>query len=317
MRAFSPKVLSHWGNTLIEPIATTRIERFIADGKVELVEQVGHITTRVVIAVLGLPWDDENWIDRFLRIHRDGFLGLLAYQGSTAPPREQIDAALASVAEVKELLLPHVTARRSGDGSDFISQVWRGGAELFGTEDFSAEDVMSHAMAAFSGGSASTATQACNALYLVMSQPGLQEKVLHAEDGFARLREESLRLFSTTEWRPRRALRDLEIGGVHIKAGERVVALNAAGSTDGRHANRPYEVDLTRRSPRDHFGFSMGPRICAGQALARFQLERILQVMLTRLEDLRIDPDAPQPVWAGGPNRAWTPLHALFDVSTT
>jgi cytochrome P450 len=314
MRVFSPRVLAHWGDTLIEPIAHAQLDRIAPLGRVEFCsEYTDAITTRVMIAVLGLPWDDEEWIARFTEIHRGGFLGLLGYQGRGPAPRSQIDAALECVREIRAMLTPHVEARRSGEGTDFISRVWREAPELFGTDDYGPDDVMAHALAAFNGGSASTATQLAHALYLVLSQPGLQDEVLAAgEEGCARLGEESLRLYSTTEWRPRRAKEDTELAGVRIRRGERVIALGASGNTDERHHSCPYQVDLHRRAPRDHYGFGWGPRICPGQALARFQIERILGVTLERLRDLRLDPEAPQPQWLGSANRMWTPLHARF-----
>jgi cytochrome P450 len=312
-QTFSPRVLAHWGETLIEPIANAKLDELVARGRIELgTEYADFVATRVMIAVLGLPWDDDEWIERFFDLHHD-FRALNAFQQEKSAPRAKVEAGLAAVRAIQAMFEPSVLARRSGEGTDFISQLWRDGAELFGTGDFGTKDVMAHVITAFNAGTDAVAGQAANALYLVLSQPGLQDAVLAAGDeGCRRVGEESLRLYSVASWRQRRARQDTELGGVAVKKGDLVIGLNGAGSTDPAHYACPYDVDLNRPSPRDHFGFGWGSRLCAGQALARFALERILTVALQRLPDLHLDPDADPPQLRGNVVRAWTPLHAVF-----
>jgi cytochrome P450 len=314
-RIFSPRVLEHWGETLIEPIANAQIDEFVENGRVEfLSEYYDQVTIRVMIAILGLPWRDEEWLERFISLHRTGLTPL--FESQTHPTAENIESALNAVDEMRAMVMPFVQERKDGEGSDFISMIWRAGSELFGTDDFTEDDVLSHAFVAFIAGSGSVGSVVGNTLYVVMTHDGLQEQVLAGgEKALRTLVEETLRLYSQVEWRFRHAKVDTVLGGVPIKKGDMVIALNASGNRDPEHYSCPHQVDLERRAPRDHFGFLKGARTCPGQSLARFELDRIVKTTLERLPELRLDPDAEPARWKGGTLRGWVPLHALFDPS--
>jgi cytochrome P450 len=318
MRAFSPTVLAEWGDRLIEPIANAEIDRFVASGLVELRSQYCERTTpRVMAAVLGLPWDDDSWFDRFLSLRKQQFQVFQYQNPEHPPPRELIERGLAAMHELYDMVAPSILTKQSGEGDDFTSMVWRDAGVLFG-EDYTTTDVVATTLNAFTAGTSTTADTAGNALYLVMTNSGLQERVLaQGNSAFKNLGEEAMRLYSPVEYRPRRAKHDTELGGVQIRKGEVIIALSAAGNRDPGHYPDPHGVELNRRSPRDHFAFSMGPRTCAGQSFARFALERIIAVALERLPGLRLDPDAEPPRYLGNAARSWRPLHARFDVGTS
>src|SRR5919204_759856 len=77
---FSPRVLKEWGDTLIEPIANRMLDTFIDRGHAELCEEYGErISPRVMTAMMGLPWDDEELQQRVIEIskRRLDFAGLI------------------------------------------------------------------------------------------------------------------------------------------------------------------------------------------------------------------------------------------------
>jgi cytochrome P450 len=151
----------------------------------------------------------------------------------------------------------------------------------------------------------------------LLENPTLRRELGEASgDSVRRFVEEVLRLHSPVEYILRRARREVRVGGVTIREGQYAIALTGAVNRDADRYTCPGEVNLDRRSPRDHFGFYKGPRTCPGQSLARFELERILQVALERLpDDLRRDPERPPPRYTGGMARRWSPLHVLFAPS--
>jgi cytochrome P450 len=209
-------------------------------------------------------------------------------------------------------MLPFVLERQSGKGDDYISMIWRDGEQIWG-EQFDVDDVLTAATFVFAAGSETTAAGVANGLYLLLSQPELQERVRGGgERAVKHLVEETLRLVGPVEYRPRRAKRDVTVGHVQIRKGEQVFALTACANRDPAHYERPNEVDIDRRSPRDHFAFFVGPRTCPGQNFARLQMEVVLSAALERLRNLRLDPSGPPPQFAGMLLRRWEPLHALF-----
>jgi cytochrome P450 len=273
------------------------------------------VTNRVVAAMLGIDSRDEEWFVN-LETLRNTILSVMAHPPGEHPPQEQIDAAVAAAkaynATVQEVVLE--CRERGTDGDDFISLLWREAEVVFG-EGYTPVDIAAGAIQFMDGANSTGAVTACNGLYLAASRPGLQQRVLEGEpQARANFAEETLRLHAAGELRPRRAQRDIEVGGAQIRKGEMVtLLLNAANRDESRYPH-PTEVDLDRSSPRDHFGLLKGRRTCAGQSLARYQLERVLAVALERLPNLRLDPDAEQPAYTGLVMRTWRPLNVLFDA---
>jgi cytochrome P450 len=105
--------------------------------------------------------------------------------------------------------------------------------------------------------------------------------------------------------RARRVTTDLELGGVAIAAGERVIAVNASANRDPARWDHPDTIDPGRARARGHLAFSVGPRHCAGAHLARMEATEVIGGLFRAFPDLARVPDAAQPVpmgspWSGG-----------------
>ncbi|MEW2283116.1 cytochrome P450 [Streptomyces sp. NPDC047841] len=92
----------------------------------------------------------------------------------------------------------------------------------------------------------------------------------------------------------RTAVRDTELAGRAIRAGDKVVVFHASANRDERVFTAPDRLDLTR-SPNPHVSFGDGPHVCLGAHFARLQLR------LLHEEVLRVLPRPPRP--AGPPGR--------------
>ena len=101
--------------------------------------------------------------------------------------------------------------------------------------------------------------------------------------------EEMLRFHSVQDWVPfnRTAADDLDIAGVHIGAGDRVVVLAASANRDERVFENPDEFDM-RRSANQHLAFGYGVHQCIGHNLARAELEIAYRALLTRIPTLSL-----------------------------
>ena len=102
--------------------------------------------------------------------------------------------------------------------------------------------------------------------------------------------EETLRWETSVTMVSRVATRDTEIGGCPIRKGEAVGVATGAANRDGGRFERPEEFDIDR-PPALHLAFGTGPHQCLGMHLARLELATALDVILTRLPNLRFDPD--------------------------
>ena len=90
--------------------------------------------------------------------------------------------------------------------------------------------------------------------------------------------------------------------------------LDAGANRDPARFGCPAQIDLERDSWRDHLAFSVGPRTCAGAALARAEVQEAVAKSLEWLPNLRLDPDAEPPRFKGFTLRSFRPLHARFDT---
>ena len=135
-----------------------------------------------------------------------------------------------------------------------------------------------------------------------MTVPGLQEE-LRAGDAetVERFAEEVLRLYPSVHFTRRRANEDFELGGQRIKRDDALLMLDAGANRDPARFTCPHEIDLSRDGWREHLAFSIGPRTCAGAALARAEVQESVAKALERLPNLRLDPDAEPPRLAGLP----------------
>jgi cytochrome P450 len=239
MRLLSPKVLARWGETLIEPISHAKIDRFVQDGRAELVSDFTEcVTPPVTAAVLGLPWEDEKWFDRFMLLRSEGSVAnTLRMRDGLPPPPEALERGKQATRELLDMVWPSVHAKRGGDGDDFISMMWRDANSLFGEGDAHEEDIAYNVINAFIAGG-SVANGANNMLYLVLANPEIHAELRAGDELIDNFVEEGLRLYSPGEYRPRRARHDLELGGVRIRKGELVIAISAAGNRDPQHYAR-------------------------------------------------------------------------------
>ena len=98
--------------------------------------------------------------------------------------------------------------------------------------------------------------------------------------------EELLRWVSPVMQFTRRAVRDTEIAGRAIAAGDRVVLVYPSANRDERAFADPDRLDITRH-PNDHVAFGAGgPHYCLGANLARIEARVMFEALLTRFVGL-------------------------------
>lgn len=99
--------------------------------------------------------------------------------------------------------------------------------------------------------------------------------------------EEAIRLESPVQTFFRTTTREVEMSGMHIGAGEKVLMLLAAANRDPRRWDNPDEYDITRRTS-GHVGFGGGIHMCAGQLVARLEGEVLLAALARKVATIEI-----------------------------
>lgn len=91
----------------------------------------------------------------------------------------------------------------------------------------------------------------------------------------------------------RRATRDVEVGGTLIPEGAQVALLYGAGNRDPRKFENPEVFDITR-NPVDHLGFGYGIHACAGQGLAKLEIQGMLEAWVAQVESYQVGEIVPR-----------------------
>jgi cytochrome P450 len=119
---------------------------------------------------------------------------------------------------------------------------------------------------------------------------------LHADPALARgAFEEAIRFESPVQTFFRTTGCDLEIAGVSLPEGTKVLMFLAAANRDARKFPDPDRFDITRNAA-GHVGFGAGIHMCVGQILARLEGEAMLAALARRVA--RLEP-------AGVPERRY------------
>jgi cytochrome P450 len=95
---------------------------------------------------------------------------------------------------------------------------------------------------------------------------------------------------------PRFALKDVEIGGVRVRAGEAVIVELSAANRDPGAFAFPETLDLLREE-NPHLAFGFGVHRCVGAALARVELQVALRTLVRRLPRLALAKHPDDLVW--------------------
>jgi cytochrome P450 len=135
--------------------------------------------------------------------------------------------------------------------------------------------------------------------------PGEWDKMRARPELIKRAFDESLRWDSTVQTFFRTTTRDVEVEGVTIPEGEKLLLFLAAANRDPRKWEDPDDFRVERVAS-GHVGFGFGIHQCLGQMVARLEGELVLNALLKRVKSIRL---------AGPPvRRLNNTLHAIASL---
>ncbi|MFI7440653.1 cytochrome P450 [Nonomuraea indica] len=227
----------------------------------------------VICEMLGVPADDRDrfsyWSDTLLNLTRYG--------------QDEIEAAQGEFfAYMSDLL----AAKRREPGEDLLSELIAVGVpEDGGLSDL---QILVTGMGLLVAGHETTANMIGKMVAMLLADRTRWESLLADPSLIRTAVEESLRLDSNSGFGLPRYLREeTEVSGTVLPRGTTVVCSMAAANRDEDVFDAAGEMDL-RRSPNPHLAFGAGAHSCLGQALARTELQVVLEVLLRRLPSLEL-----------------------------
>lgn len=304
--SWRPEPVRPYGRGLVRPLVAERLAGLAAREDLELYADFARLLPIAVVAeVLGLPPADLQTLDQA----RTWMETVLAWRHTYGEDPTLLDAAIEASKALEPALLDTVRDRRDHPRDDTISLLWEAGRARFA--DWGERDVLDNAKFLFEGGSETTAFLLCNAVHLLLELPAGERAAWTAScPALNPFLEEVLRHTTVVHLRARRATRDVEVEGVLVREGERVIAVNAAANRDPvRWGDDAASFVPNRPRMYGHLAFNVGPRHCAGSHVARVEATEGVVGLFAAFPDLARVPGAPAPRSMGFVSRAWRPLH--------
>lgn len=132
-----------------------------------------------------------------------------------------------------------------------------------------------------------TITTIGNCLVLLGENPEQYAKLREDPTLASSAMAEVIRLRTPAPVFGRKALADVEVAGTLIPAGSQVALCYGSANMDPRKFDDPETFDVTR-NPVDHLGFGYGVHGCAGQGLAKLEIQALLLAMTQHVESFAI-----------------------------
>ena len=132
-----------------------------------------------------------------------------------------------------------------------------------------------------------TITTIGNCLVLLGENPEQYAKLREDPTLASSAMAEVIRLRTPAPVFGRKALADVEVAGTLIPAGSQVALCYGSANMDPRKFAHPEIFDVTR-NPVDHLGFGYGVHGCAGQGLAKLEIQALLLAMTQHVESFAI-----------------------------
>jgi cytochrome P450 len=267
------------------PMIQAAVDRLLdrAEGRDRLdvvADYAEPLPTRVICELFGIPAGDRP----LLRAWSDDAARLLgATHGASGSIARMANDA---VVNLERYFLRLIEDRRQTPGGDLLSLLIRGEEE----GRMTSEELSSQCQMLLVGGHLTLIDQLCNAVHALLLHPAQLEKLRTNPSLIGSAIEEALRYDPPVSFVHRVAAEDLELGGVKIRKGDRVLLCLAAANRDAEAFADPDTFDIGRAGNR-HLSFGSGPHACAGGGLARKELEVALLTLFSRLPRLALDPE--------------------------
>jgi len=279
MEPFTPAALAHH-EPLVRQLARDAIDRFIDDGRADLVDQMlWEVPLTIALHFLGVPEEDMDRLRRYSIAHTVNTWG-------RPRPEEQVAVAHAvgNFWQLAGEVLAKMRLDPSGPGwMKFGIRMQAEHPEVV-TDSYLHSMMMAGIVAAHE----TTANATANAMKLLLQHPEVWRQLCADPSLIPNAVEECLRHNgSVAAWR-RLATVDTVVGGQAIPAGSKLLIVMASANHDeGRFADAD-AVDIRRDNASEHLTFGYGAHQCMGKNLARMELQVFLEEFTRRLPHLTL-----------------------------
>jgi cytochrome P450 len=296
-KAFTKRALERWERKLVRPVVHGLVDRFERRGRADLVRELTvPFPVAVIAGMIGLDAED----------HAEFHRAAIELISITIDPMRGFQAS-----QKLRALFERVLAQRRREPRDDLMSILAH-AELDGMR-LDDEAIYAFLRLLAPAGAETTYRSSSNLLFGLLRHPEQLAALRKDRTLMPQAIEEGLRWECPLTGIMRTATRDVEIGGVIIPTGA-VVSVNlAAANRDEKRYERAEEFDIFR-SDKTHMAFAFGAHRCLGIHLANMETTVVVNAVLDRLPNLRLDPAAEDVHITGQVFRAPLGLPVVFDA---
>ena len=271
-QAFSPRAIEAMRGR-VEALADALLDECPA-GEWDLHEDFAFPLPVIVIAeMLGIPAADLHLFKRWSD-------AAVAAMGLADP-----SAYASELGDLASYLLAQIHERRAAPGNgDLIDGLVQAEQDGKGLAD---EEVLSVVNQLLVGGNETTTSLITNAVWRLLERPTLWRRLVDEPGLVDQALEESLRFDPPVLGLYRSTTRPVELHGVRIPQGAKVMLHYAAANRDPEQWDDPNTFSLDRPAQR-HLAFGLGVHFCLGAQLARLEAGTALRTLVRRCPDLRL-----------------------------
>lgn len=269
---FTPRAMRRWA-PVAQEFVDEAIDAVAESGHTDLINDIIMPTAaRTTLHLLGYKLD---WHEAAEIAHK------ISYVLPDSP-----EYPYAALARLRQDFRAEIQDRKAHQTDDLISALAHGVVDGVPLSEDDAETMLN--VLVF-GGFDTTTSATGSALRWFAHHPEHVPRVLEDANHRKNAIEELLRVYPPTGGMARTATKDTELLGQRIQKGERVQLWFAAANRDPSKFSNPDMVDLERENASDNLTFSAGPHRCLGSPLAKIEINIMVETILRRLPDLRVD----------------------------
>jgi cytochrome P450 len=287
-KAFHPSSIAAM-EPVIRAVTTRLIDSWIDKGSIEFVTEFGvPLPVEVIAHALNVP--DERMAD-FKRWSDDSIAGI-----GTNITVEQRVAAERGVNEFQHYFAEQIELRRVAPRDDLLTNLLNariddGDAEIDDRRPLDMAEMLSIVQQLLVAGNETTTKMLTEMMRLLAEHPDQWEAVKGDPSRVERVVEETLRLSTPTQGMWRIVTRDVELGGVPLSAGSRIVIVFSSANRDEVLYDEPDAFDPDREHLKDHLAFGKGIHFCLGANLSRLEGKVALEELSRRLDSFTLSAD--------------------------
>jgi cytochrome P450 len=268
----------------ISDIVNETIDGFIDSGTCEVVADLAiPVPIKVIADMLGI----DRCLAPRIKAWSDASVEPLGMMISD----QRLIECTRLIQEFQQFIAAELEARRSAPRDDLLSHLVT--ARDDAGEGFTMAEMLSLTQQFLVAGNETTTNGIAAGVQLLIDNPQ-QLELLRRQADVNQMRvfaNEVLRLESPVQGLFRVVRHEVEVGGVTMPAGARVMLRFAAANRDPAKYQRPDDLDVSRHNAGTHLAFGAGIHHCIGANLAREEMVLTFQALLDRTTNLTFEPE--------------------------